>query len=95
MEYHLILPTSDKVCSLNLSSVSAVSNSIAETSSPEVTEETTVSDFETDVITRLDTIIDGLQGIFNALWLFIGIVVVGIVINFLWTIIAKWFFGGI
>lgn len=95
MGFQLILPTSDKICSLNLTSASADSDSSAEAASPEVTEETTVSDFESDVITRLDTVIEGLEGIFNALWLFIGIIVVGIVIKFLWTVIAKWFFGGI
>lgn len=95
MGYQLFLPTSDKICSLNLSSVSVVSNSSTETASPEDLEETTVSDFESDVITRLDTVIEGLEGIFNALWLLIGIVVVGIVIKFLWTVLAKWFFGGI
>ncbi len=78
-----------------LLSASEVSNSSSEAASPEVTEETTASDYETEVLSRLDTITDGLQGIFNALWLLIGIVVVGIVIKFLWTVLAKWFFGGI
>ncbi len=78
-----------------LLSASEVSNSSSEAASPEVTEETTTLDYEAEVLSRLDTITDGLQGIFNALWLLIGIVVVGIVFKFLWTVLAKWFFGGI
>lgn len=89
------LTTSNDTYSFYLFSASADSNSTAEAASPEETEETTVSDFESDAITRLDTVIEGLEGIFNALWLLIGIFVVGIVIKFLWTVLAKWFFGGI
>lgn len=95
MSVQLNSPTLNYIYSLYLSSASAVSNSSAEAASSEVTEETTVTDYETQVINRLDTVIDGLEGIFNALWLLIGIVVVGIVIKFLWTVLAKWFFGGI
>lgn len=57
--------------------------------------ESTVSDYEALVLSRLDTVNQGLEGIFNALWLLIGIVAVGIVIKFLWTVLSKWFFGGI
>lgn len=56
---------------------------------------TTSVEYVPDVIDKLDTVIQGLQGIFDALWLIIGIIVVTIVVRFLWTFLSKWFFGGI
>lgn len=47
------------------------------------------------IIDRLDTIIEGQQALFNALWLIIGIIVIGIVFKISWTFIAKWIFGGV
>lgn len=59
-------------------------------------------DTESDTLTpseeiseKLDTIIEGEQAIHNVMWLIIGMACVTIVIKFLWTILAKWFFGGV
>ena len=56
--------------------------------------ETTVSDLG-DISDKLDTIIENEQSIYNALWLIIGIASSVIVIKLLWTVVAKWFFGGV
>lgn len=57
--------------------------------------ETTAADYDTAMLEKLDTVIEGEQAIHSLLWLLIGIIVVGIVFKLLWTLIAKWFFGGI
>lgn len=48
-----------------------------------------------DVVEKLDTVIQGLHGIYDALWIIIGILAVTIVVKFLWTFLSKWLFGGI
>lgn len=58
------------------------------------TEADTLTPYEV-ISEKLDTIIEGEQAIHNALWLIIGMACVIIVIKFLWTILAKWFFGGV
>ncbi len=55
----------------------------------------TSSDYNSDIINRLDTIIEGEQAIHNCLWIIIAFLAVGTVIKFLWTFLSKWLFGGV
>lgn len=47
------------------------------------------------IIQKFDTIIAYQQSIFDYIVLFFAIFIVGICIRFLWTVISKWFFGGV
>lgn len=58
-----------------------------------ITESTSV--YNADIISRLDTIIEGEQAIHNCLWIIIAFLAVGTVIKFLWTFLSKWLFGGV
>lgn len=53
------------------------------------------TDYNAEVLNRLDTIIEGEQAIHNCLWLIIGFLAVTTVVKFLWTFLAKWLFGGV
>lgn len=47
------------------------------------------------IIQKLDTIIAYQQSIFDYIVLFFSILIIGICFKFLWTVISKWFFGGV
>lgn len=53
------------------------------------------TDDNAEIISRLDTIIEGEQAIHNCLWIIIAFLAVGTVIKFLWTFLSKWLFGGV
>lgn len=53
------------------------------------------TDDNAEIISRLDTIIEGEQAIHNCLWIIIAFFAVGTVIKFLWTFLSKWLFGGV
>lgn len=55
----------------------------------------TPTDYNAEVLNRLDTIIEGEQAIHNCLWLIIGFLAVTTVVKFLWTFLSKWLFGGV
>lgn len=69
-------------------------NSGTEIVEDDLTSEVT-TDYNEEIINRLDTIIEGEQVIHNCLWVIIAFLVVGSVIKFLWTFLSKWLFGGI
>lgn len=53
------------------------------------------TDYNAEVLSRLDTIIEGEHAIHNCLWIIIGFLSVFTVVKFLWTFLSKWLFGGI
>lgn len=50
---------------------------------------------QSDVSSKLDTVIEGQAAISNALYSILGLSILGIGFKILWTVIAKWLFGGI
>lgn len=50
---------------------------------------------DTELMYKLDTVIEGQRGIYQLLWLILCLSVVVVVFKVLWTVFAKWFFGGI
>lgn len=69
-------------------------NSDTEIVEDDLTSEVT-TDYNAEIINRLDTITEGEQAIHNCLWIIIAFLVVGTVIKFIWTFLSKWLFGGI
>ena len=53
------------------------------------------ADNNSEILNRLDTVIEGEQAIHNCLWIIIGFLAVTTVVKFLWTFLSKWLFGGI
>lgn len=47
------------------------------------------------IVQKLDTIISYQQFIYDYIVLFFSVLIIGISIKFLWTVISKWFFGGV
>lgn len=52
-------------------------------------------DYNSEILNRLDTIIEGEQAIHNCLWIIIAFLAIGSVIKFLWIFLSKWLFGGV
>lgn len=55
----------------------------------------TVIQNQSDISDKLDTVIEGQAAISKALYSILGLAILGIAIKLLWTVIAKWLFGGI
>lgn len=47
------------------------------------------------IVQKLETIIAYQQFIYDYIVLFFSVLIIGISIKFLWTVISKWFFGGV
>lgn len=64
------------------------------TEESELTETTAYNDY-TELMNKLDTVIEGEQAINHTLWLIYTLLIVVTGVKLLWTVFAKWFFGGI
>ncbi len=55
----------------------------------------TVIQNQDDISSKLDTVIEGQAAISNALYSIIGFSILIVAFKLLWTVVAKWLFGGI
>lgn len=55
----------------------------------------TIIENQSDISDSLNTVIEGQAAISNALYSILGLAILAIVFKIIWTVVAKWLFGGI
>lgn len=55
----------------------------------------TIIENQSDISNQLDVVIEGQSAISNALYSILGLAILVIGFKIIWTVVAKWLFGGI
>lgn len=55
----------------------------------------TIIENQSDISNQLDVVIEGQSAISNALYSILGLAILAIGFKIIWTVVAKWLFGGV